>query len=302
MPLFSRRNEQTRLRSHMAERDPEILSEEEAARLWGRAAQLQAEAAGRIEAPDVHDSAMPAPGYALTHVRAAALEAGIANEFVEAALADLRVERALPEVEKGNALARRFLNHPPDTITVRRVVEATPREVFSAMEAVFPDEPFRLTLTNQQGDPLDRGVLVFDIPGPISPFHTGFAFEAREGGLRQLFVTLRPIEGSASSCEMTLRSPVTTHKVGFGLGIVAVILTGGVGFGVGSIAGAALGALGLVTGIGPVVAVGGVLVGGGLGVKGFRAVYSYALRRARRALEGLIGAVAARAKGIWRGS
>ncbi len=126
----------------MAERDPEILSEEEAARLWGRAAQLQAEAAGRVEAPEVHGAAMAPPGYALAQVRSAALEAGIANEFVDAALDDLRAERAHPKVKKCTSLARRFLKHPPDTITVRRVVEATPQEVLSAMEVVFPASRF----------------------------------------------------------------------------------------------------------------------------------------------------------------
>ncbi len=45
----------------MTERDPEILSEEEAARLWERAAKLQAEAAGRVEPPDVRDAAIPPP-------------------------------------------------------------------------------------------------------------------------------------------------------------------------------------------------------------------------------------------------
>ncbi len=277
----------------MAERDPETLSEEEAARLWKRAAQLQAEAAGRVEAPDVHGAAMAPPGYALAHVRSAALEAGIANEFVDAALADLRAERALPKVQKSNSLARRFLRHPPNMITARRVVEATPREVLSAMEAVFPDEPFRLTLTDQLGDPLDRGLLVFDIPGLSNPFERGFALEARDGGLRQVLVSLRPIEGPTPSCEMTVHSPVTSHNIGLGLGMLAATLTGGAGF-------AALGVLGLAIGIGPVAAVGGVLLGAGLGVKGFRAVYDYAMRRARRALEGLVGAVAARAHGVWR--
>ncbi len=279
----------------MTERDPEILSEEEAARLWDRAAQLQAEAAGRVEGPEVHGAAMPPPGYALTHVRSAALEAGIANEFVEAALADLRAERTLPNVEKSNTLARRFLNHPPNTLTVRRVIEATPQEVFSAMETVFPDEPFRLTLTDQQGDPLNRGLLVFDIQGHSTPFSTqGFAFAARDAGLRQVFVSLRPIEGSTSSCEMTVHSPATAHNIGLVLGLLATALTGGAGLGVGI-------ALGVAIGIGPVAAVGGALVGGGLGVKGFRALYAYSMRRARKALEGLIGAVAARAKGVWRG-
>ncbi len=184
----------------MAERDPEVLSEQEAARLWERAAQLQAEAAGKVEPPAVHDESTPSSGYALAHVRSAALEAGIGTEFVDAALADLRVGRAHPPAEKSTSLARRFLNHPPDTITARRVIEATPQEVLSVMEAVFPAEPFRLTLTDQQGDPLDGGVLVFDIQGTTTLLlQGGFAFETREAGLRQVFVSLRSIEGSKSS-------------------------------------------------------------------------------------------------------
>ena len=278
----------------MTERDPEILSEEEAARFWGRAAQLQAEAGARIEGPEVDDAPVPTPGYALTNVRSAALEAGIAPEFVEAALADFRAGRALSKVEKSHALARRFLNHPPNTITVRRIIEASSEKVLSAMEATFPATPFRLVLTDQQGDPLDRGVLVFDIPERSNPFQRGFGFVTAEAGLRQVFVSLRPIEGPTPSCEMTVHSPVTSHNIGFGIGTVAATLTGGVGFKV-------LGGLGVATGIGPIAAVGGVLLGVGLGVKGFRALYSYAMRKALRALEGLVGAVAVRAKGVWRG-
>jgi len=96
-----------------------------------------------------------------------------------------------------------------------------------------------------------------------------------------------------------VHSPVTSHKLGLGLGMLGATITGGAGFGVGWLGGAALGALGLATGIAPVVAVGGVLVGGGLGVKGFRALYHLAMRRAKKALEGLVGAVAARAQGVW---
>jgi hypothetical protein len=280
----------------MAERDPEVLSEQEAARLWERAARLQAEAAGKVEPPAVHDESTPSSGYALAHVRSAALEAGIGTEFVDAALADLRVERAHPPVEKSTSLARRFLNHPPDTITARRVIEATPQEVLSAMEAVFPGEPFRLTLTDQQGDPLDRGVLVFDIQGSTTLLlQGGFAFETREAGLRQVFVSLRSIEGSKSSCEMTMHSPVTSHNLGLGIGLIVSALGAGLG-------GFAIGALGLAAGVGPLGAVAGVLVGAGLGVKGYRALYRYALRRGGKALQGLVGAVAVRAKGVWGGS
>ena len=171
----------------MTEQDPEIISEDEADRIWGRAAQLQAEAGGEIKGQEVDSAPVATPGYAVTNVRAAALEAGIASEFVDAALADFRAERALPKLERSHALARRFLNHPPKTITVRRIIEATPQKVHSSMEAVFPAEPYRLTLTDQQGDPLDRGVLVFDIPGRGNPLEQGFVLVTAEAGLRQVF-------------------------------------------------------------------------------------------------------------------
>ena len=117
------------------ESDPEFLNEEEAAQLWQRAAQLQAEAARRAEKAESERAeteaaegetadVAPPEGYALTHVRSAALEVGIANEFVDAALADLRAERALSQEKRGWRLARWFLKDPPENQTARRVIEA----------------------------------------------------------------------------------------------------------------------------------------------------------------------------------
>ena len=93
------------------ESNPEFLNEEEAAQLWQRAAQLQAEAARRAEKAESDRAeteasgetadVAPPEGYALTHVRSAALEVGIANEFVDAALADLRAGRALSQGKRG---------------------------------------------------------------------------------------------------------------------------------------------------------------------------------------------------------
>ena len=120
--------------------DPKFLSEEEAARFWQRAAQLQAEAAQKAEAlaeePGSEDAdGAPPEGYALTHVRSAALEAGISEEFMDAALADLRAERALPRKKRKWSLPRWILKNPSETITVRRVIEAPPAEVLSAARA-----------------------------------------------------------------------------------------------------------------------------------------------------------------------
>lgn len=281
----------------MTDRDTEQLSEEEATRLWARAAQLQAEAAGAVQATRIDGDGMPANGYALEHVRDAAVEAGIASEFVEAALADLRAERALPATRRGSTLARRFLGDPPDSITVRRTIDATPEAVLSAMQAVFASDTYRLTLIDRQGEPLDGGVLVFDIPPMRTPFERGFAFETSESGLKQLFVTLRRIDAPAPSCEVTVRSPLTANGKALGVGIVATGIAGALGL-------AALGALGFATGVAPVAAVGaagGGLLGGGLGAKGYRALYGFARRRGRSAIESLLGAVGARSTGAWGG-
>ncbi len=280
----------------MADRSRDILSEEEAARVWRQSAQLQAEADGATTAREVgHDEDdVPSTSYALAHVRSAALQAGIGDTFVEAALADVRVERALPPREKSHALARRFLDSPPNTIAVRTVIAATPEEVLAAMKAILHEEPFRLTLTGEEGDPLDGGVLIFNLPAVRTFTEKGFANAAADAGLRQVFISVRPLEGSSPSCQVIAHSPVTSHNIGFSIGMIAATVTGGAGFGT-------LGALGLAIGIGPIGAVAGVLLGAGLGVKGFRALYSSSMRRARKELDGLLGAVTARATGVWRG-
>ncbi len=296
------------------ESDPEFLTEEEAARLWQRAAQLQAEAARRAEkagsekaeskgAESATPDVAPPEGYALTHVRSAALEVGITDEFVDAALADLRAERALPQGKRGSRLARWFLKDPPETHTVRRVVEAAAADVLSATEAVFPVEPYRLTLTDRQGDPLKGGFLIFDVQGLNSPFPRDFALEAKYGGIRQVFLSLQPIEGAAPSCVVTLRSPVAwSHNQDLAVGGFVTGITGVIGLGLG-LAGAAAIGLGGIGALGPLVApavliVGGA-TGGGLGLKVYRAAYRYAMRRGERALDGLLGAVASRAEGGW---
>jgi hypothetical protein len=281
----------------MTDHDADQLTEEEAKRLWSRAAQLQAEAAGAVQPPAIERDDVTAEGYALAHVREAAVEAGIASRFVEAALADVRAERAVPASRRTSSLARRFLGDPPDSITVRRTIDATPEAVLSAMQAAFASDASRLTLTDRLGEPLDGGVLAFDVGPMRTPFERGFAFETSESGLKQLFVSLRSIDGPTRSCEVTVRSPLTAHGIAFGVGMVVTGIAGAVGL-------AALGALGFATGVAPVAALGaagGGLLGGGLGVKGYRALYGFARRRGRDAIDSLLGAVAARSIGGWGG-
>ncbi len=291
--------------------DPKFLTEEEAARFWQRAAQLQAEAAQKAEAlagergSEEADVAAP-EGYALTHVRSAALEAGISEEFMDAALADLRAERALPRKERKWSLPRWILKNPSETITVRRIIEAPSAEVLSAMQDIFPREPFRLTLSDQKGDLLDGGVLVFDIQGfGGTGMPEGLARDASWSALRQVLVSLRPIEGARPSCEVTLRGPVGgSPGVDVFQSVFVSVFAGVPGFGLGSF-GLAL-SYNLAAGspvwaaVAAVLAVGGGLVGGGLGVKTYRALYSWGIGRGRKGLEGARGAIAGRAQGGWR--
>ncbi len=285
--------------------DPRFLSEEEAARFWQRAAQLQAEAAQKAEAPGSEDADVAPPeGYALAHVRSAALEAGISEEFMDAALADLRAERALPRKKKRWGLARWILKHPSETITVRCVIEASPGEVLSAMQDIFPREPYRLSLTDQKGDLLNGGVLVFDIQGfGGTGMPEGLARDASWSALRKVLVSLRPIEGTTPSCEVTLRGPVAwsygmdVFQAFFATGFAGVpaILLGVLGFGLANVPEG-----GPLTALAAILIAGGGLAGGGLGVKAYRALYRVGIHRARTALEGLLGAIAGRAQGGWR--
>ncbi len=218
-----------RCRFPMTERDPQILSNAEAARVWERAAQLQAEAAGRVEAPGVQGPTIPPLGL-FAHSCALRGHRGRHRQRIRRGCTG-RPARWTHAVkgEKGPFRCQEIPQPSAETIIARRVVEVTLRELLSAMEAILPSEPFRLTLSDRHGDPLDGGVLVFDIQGTTTPFPQGFALAAKDVGLRQVFVSLRPSEGATSSCEITVHSPVMSHKVGFAVGLVATAIAGGVG-------------------------------------------------------------------------
>ncbi len=294
----------------MNDRPPERLDEEEAARLWQRAAQLQAEAARRADRDGAREgegdetALAPHEGYELEHVRAAAEEAGIGGEYLDAALADLRVERSLGARRGGGGLARRFLGNPPDVITVTRVIEATPREVLRAMEEVVPHDPFNLVLRDQQGDPLDGGLLVFDIDGAGFTVTTGFTGQASQADLREVFVTLRAAPGrDGAATEVSLRGPVAwAHSLNAGIGGFLVGIAGVAGFAVSVPIGlwvnvALLGGAFIPAGM-AVTALGfGASVA--LGTEALRALYRQGLDKGRRGLSALLGAVALKAQGGW---
>jgi hypothetical protein len=293
------------------------LSEEEAARLWQRAAQLQAEAAHREDSAEEagaesHEEEASDEGYQLEHVRTAALEAGIDAEHLDAALADIRAERTPSMRSRGGQYARWLLDDPARAITVRRVVAAAPAEVLRSMERVFPGEPYRLALRHRQGDPLDGGLLVFDIEGAgfIAQSTGDFKGQASAADLRQVLVTLQPVrDGDSKKTEVTVRGPVAwAHGINAGIGTGLVAVAGGIGLALSwplggwvaaTLWGAGLLAPGAAAAIGAAATALGTAVTGRLGVEGLRVAYNLSLGMGRKALEALVSAVVLDAEGGW---
>lgn len=287
------------------------LSEEEAARLWSRAAQLQAEAIRRSEAAEIDRAStdlVPRDGYDLEHVRTAAIEAGIGAEHFDAAVADLHASRVVTGT--GGRYARFLLGNPADMITVRAEVRASPTHVLQAMEEIFPHEPYRLTLTDRRGDPLGGGLLVFRIEGAGFAVTEGFRGQASAADLREVLVTIRSLEGLPyEASEVVLRGPIAwAHRLNAAIGSVLVGVSSAVAMLVSSAVAAAAAAFlagtwaaiwpltgviaGLITtGVTALIAVSTAL--------GFRKIYAWSLSKGRHGLEGLLGEVAVRAQGGW---
>jgi len=295
--------------------DEDFLSQEEATALWQRAAQLQAEAARRAEEARAlgsdHDEGnradRPGPpsddGYALTHVRSAAMEAGIGEEFVDAALAEVQAHRIVPPGPRRwtGLLASRVLGKPRSEIVRSRTMRASPAQVLEAMEATLPFEPFTMVLRDRHGDPARGGVMAFDLQGVgfIEGQETGgFKKDASYADLRQLLVSLTVHRaGPSTETEMTVRAPIAwAWTVNAVLGSLFGALGGALGIGIG---------IGIATvealGAGPA----GILVallgasGGTGGLSLMRKLYRYGTGRGETALDAVLAAVALKAEGGW---
>ncbi len=293
--------------------DREYLTEEEARHLWQRAAQLQAEAAARAEAlgggqeGDEESAETPAEapgpsdGYPLTHVRAAALEAGIGPEFVDAALSEARAERLVPvDAAAKHPFARWILGHPDPTVTVHRLIRAAPRRVLDAMEAILPNDPFHLTLVDRRSDPLAGGVLTFEIQsqGMGAIGRGGFAADLRiKSDISKIHVTLTPTAGGSATA-LTVSGPVAdAWPVSAGISMVLTAVGAGLGAAAGY-AGVALLIPTLLT-IGVITIVLAGLGGTAAGLTLSRAIDRYGQSKDHHALNTLASAVAAEAEGGW---
>jgi serine/threonine protein kinase len=308
------------------------LSSDDAMLIWRRAAELQAEAAARLEsrmratagskqlvatsmAPvgspngatvaeqsTVSDVAAPTDSYRLRDVEAAAVEAGISQRYVALALDELRaspnaVQRAQPIPKWKEALATRILGTTQRTLSVTRRYSASPRAVLQVLGRSLQAVPWSLSLRDTLGGhPLDGGVLVFELPAMVDGNYK-WTWTRYGVYVPELRVSLAPAPGSAKASEVTihvsLREGLTANIAGY-----SIIASGG-----GSLS-AFIGALiakkaMLLTGAalaGPALA-GGLLVG--VALLAFAGpLYRWEIRKTEAELQAALGAIDAALRSI----
>ncbi len=281
-----------------------VLSETQAAAIWKRAAQLQAEAASRLEKSSAAEASRRVEGPAATEgfrardVEQAAVEAGISQRFVALALAEVREPgTSVPAImEDGSARDRMVttvLGTSQRSLSASRIIRHPPREVLKALGRTLQASPFMLALQDQVGGhPLDGGILVFDLPSmtQLGTGTTGHFTYVRWGVYaQQVRATVRPIASDPHATEVTLyidlRPGLTANLWGAGgAGAFSGVLGGVIGGAI--LKKAAI--LGVAFGGGFAVA---GLFAGGAGLLGWRAYYRWAVRTAQTELDRAISAI-----------
>jgi len=205
-----------------------VVSSRDALVIWQRAAQLQAEAAHRMERNAMLQAPLSQSGSAgrpdqlrISDVELAAVEAGISRQYVALALAERRANGGQGAIATGSdALDQQFttlLGTTDRAISVSRVIPATPKATLSAIGEVFTRDPHSLAVRDTvNGHPLDGGILRFTAPRftTHSWWSSAFGFTARRSSLLyrleqiELFdlnVTLQPRgTGQRPACEVII--------------------------------------------------------------------------------------------------
>ena len=285
-----------------------ILSEDAAKAVWLRAAQLQADAARRVQdrtaqaeafATGVQPSA-PTSGYRRVDVEAAAVEAGIGVEFVQLALAEVPADPArggapAAASEGRDRFATLIVGTVDRSMQVTSTIHATPVRTLEAIGRIFPAYPWELSFQDTVGGhPLDGGVLTF----AVRPLASG-AVVTMQGismlryylsviDAYQLRVTLHPLATDPKRCEVTITADLRpgvqkNAKVGFGLAVGLGGGGGALGIGLAAAKGALL--LAAPIGLAAFAAIGGAMVGI------YRLSFRHYLNRSRKELAALLDAV-----------
>jgi predicted Ser/Thr protein kinase len=293
-----------------------VLSGDDAMAVWRRAAELQAEAASRLEARmrEQQTRALPAAGdgvavaasngagttvptdaYRLRDVEAAAVEAGISQRYVALALDEMRARPAgaspTPSVSPWKErLITRLLGTAQRSLAVSRVYRVPPRTALQTLGRALQAAPWSLALRDTLGGhPLDGGVLVFDLPA-MTDGNYRWTWTRYGVYVPEVRVSLAAVPGDSRGCEITitadLRKGLTPNLWGYGF-------LSSVGVGGGAVGGFVLGAKALALSgaalAAPVVAAGAVMGAVALACSG--PVYRWEVRKAADELAAALAAI-----------
>lgn len=251
------------------------FSDDEASRIWRRAAELQAARRLPTAASAQEPGDQPPEPHALSRAELLTIagEAGIDAEFVQQALMEAEIT---PSHDTGE----------PPPLHTRREIAAGPGTVLDVLRAVAPREPYRLKLVDVRRAG-EASVLLFDLGG--TDWHSSDWVSFRAGqlasGKNLLGVQAVVMPGSApGTSELvvsgapnpTLPRSLRAHKIGFGtIGAIG----GGIG---GFFGGTALAFTGAVVAA-PVAL--GALALGAAGAGAIRGAQRWSLGKDREALE-----------------
>jgi hypothetical protein len=275
------------------ERDA-VISERVAEDLWRRASEIQADTSGvqPVARPDL--PVLPAAssdGYTMGNVRQAAADAGIDPRFVALAVAEQQHAR---DRVPSDRTARVLFGSDTRRLHVTRIIGAAPERVLPALGEVLQAPPYELTLADVAGDPLDGGVLTFNLPGAPSPITSRVLWaHLRFGaGARRLLVTLRSVrmpDGSGDGTEVSLHADLTPGRRS---NVAGALFLDGVGAGGGAVAGWALAAKLAIAGVAGAGLTGGLgLAGLAAGIIGYHTSFRSTLRRAAGEMAAALDAV-----------
>ena len=298
-----------------------MLSEDQAGLVWRRAAQLQAEAAARLQAEtrapatrgiaaggagaggggatatgDVGNGSPLTAAFRVQDVESAAVEAGISQRFVALALSELPSDSAalVPADDSvRERVGRALLIELKRSVSASRIIRAPARDVLKLLGRTFQGLPYRMTLRDQLGaHPLDGGILVFKLPAMDASGQIVYPFTWLRYGLGalELRVTLRSLDHDRGATEVTVvadaRPGLGANVWGYaGMAFGATASAGAFGGIVGAkmmaLAGALIGAPAAIT----------ALAGGATAVASIRAFYRWEGRKATSELEELLLAI-----------
>ena len=190
-----------------------LLDEREVSAVLQRAAQLQADAARRVEDRSrAGTSPTTASGLRVSEVQAAAVEAGIAAEFVAMAAAELPAGGALavPAVSAAaeGRWAVRLFGKDCRQLVASRVFRAPAKAVLDALAQVWQASPYNLRLLDAVGPhPLDGGAVMFRVPkftaGADGSGAGGFLYYMYMLTIRQVRLTMQRRGRDAIECTVT---------------------------------------------------------------------------------------------------